>query len=333
MRILLLAISVLLAGCAQWSGLPPASSTMAPIQATPISKCMNLGSALEADFEGQWGYVVRRSDLVRIKRAGFDTIRLPVRWSSHADQEKPYTIDPELLARVDQIVGWAEQIGLNIIVNVHHFSGLSRNPNQHEPRLEGIWDQLATHYAGAGEFLIFETINEPHSEMTVARTDAINVRLLQRIRQDHPHRWVIIGTADWGQLEGLQASEPDFAERVILTFHEYQPFDFTHQGAPWTDREETGLKWGARTDVAEMMQRLDAAQAIQSSTGMPVFVGEFGVFRNVPVKQRARWTETLREGIEARGMSWCYWDFAGDLKVYDIEAEAWIPELKAALLD
>ena len=55
---------------------------------------------------------------------------------------------------------------------------------------------------------------------------------------------------------------------------------------------------------------------------MPVFVGEFGVFREVPVKQRARWTETLREGIEARGMSWCYWDFAGDLKVYDVDSRS-----------
>lgn len=333
MRILLLVSSLLLAGCAQWGGMSPVVASKGPLQASPVSRCMNFGSALEAEFEGQWGYIVRRSDLVRLKRAGFDTIRLPVRWSSHADREMPYTIDPELLSRVDQIVGWAEEIGLNIIVNVHHYSGLSRDPNLHEPRLEAIWDQLATHYAGAGEFLIFETINEPHHEMTVERTDAINLRLLERIRQDHPDRWVIMGTADWGQLEGLQASEPSFAERVILTFHEYQPFDFTHQGAHWTDREETGLKWGSRKDVRSMMRRLDAAQAVQSATRMPVFVGEFGVFRGVPVKQRARWTETLREGIEARGMSWCYWDFAGDLKAYDIYTETWIPELKAALLD
>ena len=81
---------------------------------------MNLGSALEAYYEGEWGYTVRQADLVRLKEAGFDTVRLPIRWSAHAEETAPYPIDPEFLARVDEIVGWAEAIDLKIIVNVHH---------------------------------------------------------------------------------------------------------------------------------------------------------------------------------------------------------------------
>ncbi len=330
MRKVLLALGLILAGCVNVSDVGSRSYVAVD---SPISRCMNMGSALEAVYEGQWGYTVRRSDLVRLKRAGFDTIRLPVRWTVHAEREAPYTIDPAMLARVDEIVGWANEIGLNIIVNVHHFSGLNSDPDRNEPRLEGLWDQLSHHYAGAPDNLIFETINEPHRKMTVARTDAINARLLQRIRQDHPDRWVILGTADWGQLSALINSNPVAAERVMLTYHDYIPFDFTHQGAHWTDRKETGLRWGSRSDRATMKRRLDAAQAVQSESGMPVFVGEFGVFQKVPVRQRARWTKALRKGIEARGMSWCYWDFAGELKAYDVEAEAWIPQLKSALLD
>lgn len=330
MRKGLLALALGLAGCTISGDVAPSAYTAIN---SPISRCMNMGSALEALYEGQWGYTVRRADLVRLKRAGFDTIRLPVRWTVHAEREAPYTIDPAMLARVDEIVGWASEIGLNIIVNVHHFSELNSDPDRNEPRLEGLWDQLSRHFVGAPENLIFETINEPHRKMTVERTDALNARLLRRIRQDHPDRWVILGTADWGQLSALTASNPVEDQRVILTYHDYIPFDFTHQGAPWTDREETGLRWGSRNDRAEMNRRLDEAKAVQTESGMPVFVGEFGVFQEVPVRQRARWTRALRKGVETRGMSWCYWDFAGELKAYDVDEEAWIPQIKAALLD
>lgn len=268
-----------------------------------------------------------------LKAAGFDTIRLPVRWTVYTPQTAPYEIDPYIISRVDQIVRWADQFGLNIIVNVHHYSGLNHDPDIHEPRLEAIWDQLSEHFSGAPNSLIFETINEPNGKMSVARTDALNVRLLERIRQDHPDRWVILGTANWGTLDGLRDSNPDYAKNIMLTYHEYEPFDFTHQGAHWSNRKETGLEWGTRSDRRAMMRRLDSAREIQSESGMPVFVGEFGVFQLVPTKERARWTRTLRKGIEARGMSWCYWDFAGELKAYDVEAEAWIPDLRDALLD
>ena len=333
MRKIFIALGLFLASCAQvgdHGSIPVAPS---PAFDSPIARCMNLGSALEAMYEGEWGYTIRREDLVRLKRAGFDTVRLPVRWSVHAAREAPYTLDPEMLNRVDEIIGWADEIGLNIIVNVHHYSDLNRRPKLHEPRLEAIWDQLSSHYASAPDALILETINEPHSNMTTKRTDALNARLLERIRRDHPDRWVILGTAGWGQLEALWSSKPNYAKNVMLTYHEYDPFDFTHQGAHWTDREQTGLSWGAPHEVNAMMRRLDSARAMQQQTGMPVFVGEFGVFQDVPVEQRAVWTRTLREGIEDRGMSWCYWDFAGELKVYDVESEAWLPELKAALLD
>ena len=106
-----------------------------------------------------------------------------------------------------------------------------------------------------------------------------------------------------------------------------------HTGAPWTDQTVTGIGWGTRRDVDAVLSRLDQALAVEARTRMPVFVGEFGVYEQVPVEHRARWTKTMRTGIEARGMSWCYWDFAGSLKAYDTDTETWIPEIRAALLD
>ncbi|MEM7329462.1 MAG: glycoside hydrolase family 5 protein [Pseudomonadota bacterium] len=333
MRHILIGAAILLAACGSAGETHTETVPAIEIAESPIDRCMNLGSALEAPSEGEWGYIIRRADLVRIKDAGFDTIRLPVRWSVHADQVAPYTIAPELLSRVDEIVGWAGEIGLQIIVNVHHYDALNDDPDLHEPRLEAIWDQLSEHFADAPDTVIFETINEPHTKMTTARTDALNTRLLARLRTEHPDRWIILGTAFWGNLHALEESEPAYDPKVLLTYHDYSPFNFTHQGAGWTDQTETGIRWGTPDDVSEMMAELDKAVAVQERTRLPVFVGEFGVYKGVPIEQRAHWTQTKRTGLEARGLGWCYWDFAGSLHVYDTETEAWLPEIKAALLD
>lgn len=333
MRQGILSGAILLSAC----GAAPANDTAELAQITladaPIERCMNLGSALEAPREGEWGYVIRREDMIRLKAAGFDTVRLPVRWSVHADMAPPYTIDPALLRRVSEIVGWTQEIGLQVIINVHHYDALNENPDAHEPRLEAIWGQLSVHFAGAPDSLMFETINEPHTEMTTARTDALNRRLLSQMRPLHPDRWVILGTAFWGNLSALEESDPAYDPKVMLTYHDYAPFEFTHQGAGWTDQTQTGISWGTDSDVAAMMAELDKAVAVQDRTRMPVLVGEFGVYEGVPVEQRALWTQTMRAGLEARGLGWCYWDYAGSLKAYDVETEAWLPELKAALLD
>ena len=333
LRTIFIALIMGLAACGQTQLERTSAEALAPIAEPPIARCMNMGSALEAPVEGEWGYTVRYEDLERLKLAGFDTIRLPVKWSAHASETAPYTIDPSILSRVDEIYGWADALGLKTIINVHHYDELNADPDQHAPRLEAIWDQLAAHFAGAPPSLIFETINEPHTNMTVAQTEALNARILSRIRQSHPDRWVIWGTADWGSLDGLEAVAPAYDARLMLTYHEYAPYKFTHQGAPWGNAARTGVRWGTRRDLSRMLQNLDKAVEVQTRTRMPVFVGEFGVYQGVPVEHRARWVRALREGMEDRGLAWCHWDFAGSLNVYDVDKEAWLPEMKAALLD
>src|SRR5215472_9925323 len=80
-----------------------------------LRRGLNLGNALDAPNEGEWGVVLAGSDFVAVKQAGFDHVRLPVRFSAHADATPPYQIQPAFLLRVDWAVDQALANGLAIV--------------------------------------------------------------------------------------------------------------------------------------------------------------------------------------------------------------------------
>ena len=304
-----------------------------PISDTPVQACINLGGALEAPVEGQWGYQIRKRDLARIARAGFDTVRLPVAWSEHTEHTAPYAVSPALLARTDEIIKAALEQDLNVILNVHHYWELMSNPDEHMPRLEAIWQQLSTHYADWPEGLMFEFLNEPHRRMTPERVDQMNHDLLDMIRQQHPERYVVLSGGYWGGLDGMLATTPPEDARVIMSFHYYNPHKFTHQGASFDPRSAPlGQVWGSEKDRTELENVMSAAAHYRLRTGTPVFLGEFGVYADVPAKQRAEWTREVRLAAEARTISWCYFDWATTFRIYDLDRERWVRPIRQALL-
>lgn len=296
-----------------------------------IGRCMNISGALEAEYEGAWGYTVDFRHLDAIAGAGFDTIRLPVRWSAHLGADD--RIDPAILARVDAIIDHAVSRGLKVIVDVHHYEALMDDPEGRLPQLVAIWRQLAEHYADYPDTLVFELLNEPTDRVSPAQVNRINARLLETVRAVSPDRWVILSSPRWNNIEGLvQTGIPADDPRVMATVHYYHPFDFTHQGAPWSNRSRTGLTWGGPADEAELDRDFDIVARYAQTRNVPVLLGEFGVYYEVPEYLRARWAGAVREAAEARGFAWCYWGFGTTMRAYDRRAGAWIPEMRQALV-
>ncbi len=304
-----------------------------PTPDSPVQRCMNLDNALEAPTEGEWGYRIEDDHIKTIAHAGFDTIRVPVRWSAYAEKRAPYTIDPVIFARVDHVIETAESYGLNVIIDVHHYVDLFEYPQGHTERLKAIWQQIAAHYSSASDKLIFEMINEPHANMTPKITDRVNADILQIIRRTNPDRWVITGTANWGTLDGLLKSRPPADPKLIATFHYYGPYEFTHQGADFTDDKlPTGIKWGSAEDREMILADFAEAARFAETLGQPLLLGEFGVYEDVPLSYRTAWTQHIRRTAEAEGMGWCYWGFASNFKSWNPNSERWIAPIKEALL-
>ena len=309
-----------------------ASETIGQTNA-PFQSCVNLGGGLEANFEGEWGYRIEGRHIEAIAAAGFEAIRLPIRWSAYTQDNAPHTIDPAFFNRIDHIVDHALAQGLYVIINVHHFDGFMGDPDGEYGRLRAIWQQISMRYAGRSERLIFEVLNEPHGRVDADRVNALNADLLGLIRQDNPDRWVVLSAGQWSNIFGLEAVEPPDDPRVMATLHFYEPFDFTHQGAPWTDRRRTGIRWGSRRDQNAVRRELERAADYGSEHAIPVFMGEFGVYRGVPLSARAAWTRYVREQAEDLGLAWCHWDFATTFPIYDQNEEAWETLMLDSLLD
>jgi endoglucanase len=76
-----------------------------------LGRGISFGNALDALREGDAGLRLREQYFAEVRDAGFDTVRLPVRWSAQAEKSSPYTISPALFERVNWAIGEAGRGG------------------------------------------------------------------------------------------------------------------------------------------------------------------------------------------------------------------------------
>jgi endoglucanase len=302
-----------------------------------LGRGINLGNALEAPKEGDWGVTLRAEYFKAIKEAGFDTVRLPVKWSAHAKSDAPYTIEPKFAERVDWAIDQALANKLNVIVNVHHYGEMDADPADQLPRLVGLWEQIAARYKDRPASVYFELLNEPHDKLTEVKWNEALPKVLEVVRKTNPTRPVIVGPSQWNGIRALDKLElPKGDRNLIVTVHYYDPFEFTHQDAPWVKGADKwkGRKWsGSDGEQKAVRTQLEKAAAWAKEHDRPVFLGEFGAYQAADMDSRARWTRFVAREAEKLGFSWAYWEFCSGFGAYDPKEGAWRAPLKAALLD
>lgn len=301
-----------------------------------LGRGVNLGNMLEAPPNAGWGIAVDHTWLPKIRAAGFDSIRLPVRWSAYAEAGPAAKLSPGIFSKVDGILNAAEKADLRVVLNVHHFDELDKDPATHGPRLVALWEQIARHYQGRGERLYFELNNEPHDKLTAELWNELVPKALVAVRASHPSRPVIIGPANWNNLSALPTLKLPDDPNLIVTFHYYNPFEFTHQGATWSTpkvRDIRNRAWTSDTNELAAVRK-DFAKVADwaKQNGRPIYLGEFGAYQNAPMESRVRWTAAIRAEAEARGFAWAYWEFGAGFGVFDRQANAWRDDLLKALI-
>lgn len=313
----------------------PLGATDAP-RSLPVGACINMGDQLEAQSEtAHGGARIEAADFARIRAAGFETVRIPVRWSDKTDDAPDYAIDPKWMARVTTVVDQALDAGLNVILNDHHFEALDADPAANKAKLAAIWQQVAPHFADRPTaHLWFEIENEPHDKLDNANLLATLGPALAAIRASNPERPVVIGGEFWSGIDSLATLQLPDDPQVYPTFHYYEPFDFTHQGAGWVRPEppKVGRTYGTEADAQRLVNDAAKIRNYIARTGLVPFMGESGAYdAHIPLDQRVQYTRAVHDTFAPLGVGICQWAYTNTFPFYDHRAGKWLPGLRGAL--
>ena len=312
-------------------------SSAAPIKQMPlpVGSCINIGNHLEsARPEAAMGKVLDAGDFRRIHAAGFKTVRIPVGWFFHSSKDAPHTIDPVFLARVTKVVDQALAAHLNVILNSHNFELVHDQPEAGAPWLADVWRQVAVHFASRPDGqLWFEIENEPHNALKNSNLMQTLSPALAAIRATNPNRPVIIGGEYWSGIDSLATLELPDDGKVYPTFHYYEPFAFTHQGASWVapNIPPVGRKYGTAADQALLVTDKAKVAAYTARTGRIPFIGETGAYEaNIPVPARAAYHRAVHDAFAPMGIGMCAWAYTNTFPFWDHKTKRWLPGLRGA---
>lgn len=270
-----------------------------------------------------------------IKEAGFSTVRINLHPFRHMVDDGTYRLKDSWWEVLDWAVENALKQDLMVILDMHEFTTIAKDPEGLKPMFLAFWRQVAKHCKGLPDNVLFEILNEPNKKLTPQMWNRWLVEALAIIRAHNPNRTVIIGPPHWNSVNHLDKLKlPGDDRNIIVTVHYYTPMEFTHQGARWSShKDKSGIVWaGTATERHAINQTFDKVQAWSLANKRPIFLGEFGAYDKGDMASRVRYTDAVARAAEARGWSWAYWQFDSDFIVYNIKKDQWVMPILGALI-
>ena len=256
----------------------------------------NLGNALDstntwtsnpspADIETAWGNVVATENMIKeVKKAGFNTVRIPVTWwdmtgaSGTAKMDSfDGTVADQYLARVKEVVDYCVDNGMYAIINTHHDEDWEKDTSK-IATFEKLWKQIATYFEGYDEHLVFEGMNEvsfsTSDAMTYNQAFVDTVRATGGNNKDR----LLICTADSNNtakaLSGSFSMPKDDSNMLAVSVHYYEPptFCVADTTSTWGHRET----WGTAADLSKVEKDFNDLKTKFTDNGYGVVIGEYG---------------------------------------------------------
>jgi endoglucanase len=338
------------------------TSDFTQLNASQITDSMgagiNLGNTFDANINGMpdetaWGSAVITPEYFKKAKAlGFKTIRIPVTYMKKIGAAPNYTIDANWLARIKQVVDYAYNEGLYVIINIHHDGAHGDNgwlyPDAADQttikaKFQKVWQQLANTFKDYNEHLIFESMNEVGGgynpdAYSYSNLNAYNQIFVDTVRQtggNNAARWLLIPgwytdinfTANnYGFViptdNNRSSSIPANEKRIMISAHYYSPLNFC-----LGDNDSVYTQWGATADPArrdtwgqedflESQFKLMYDKFV--TQGYPVVYGEYSAsdksrFDPLNINFREIWYKAVVSTAKKYHSVTITWDVAGGL--------------------
>ena len=362
MRIFLISISLLLMACSTEAADLQSSVQSQEPTAQEWNKDVvgwNLGNQFECSAPGQdgetmaigmpdnsikaetaWGNpVVTKKVIKAVKEAGFNAIRIPIRWQCHITNPMAMSIDKAWIARIKEVVGWCLDNDLKVIINTHHDKWLEGRPtNQYKEennqKLALLWMNIASEFAQYDYRVAFAGTNEVHIKDNWGKPEAENLAVQNSYNQTfidvvratggyNMKRHLIVQTyvcnPDFGLNGGLIVPtdiEENGNKYMSVEFHYYTPWDYAGEckyyywGEPYKKYGEA-----SPSDEKTMTDFFNRVVENWSSKGLGVVMGEWGVTDHTKGSQAdiqrenvAYYCQFLISETRKRGFSTFVWD-------------------------
>lgn len=291
--------------------------------------------------ETAWGNpVVTKKVIKAVKEAGFNAVRIPVRWQCHITNPMAMSIDKAWLARIKEVVGWCLSNDLKVIINTHHDKWLEGRPtNQYKEennqKLALLWMNIASEFANYDYRVAFAGTNEVHIKDNWGKPEAENLAVQNSYNQtfidvvratggNNLKRHLIVQTyvcnPDFGLNDnGLiipTDAEGNGNDYMSVEFHYYTPWDYAGEckyyywGEPYKQYGEA-----SPSDEKTMTDFFDKVVNTWASKGLGIVMGEWGVTDHTKGSQSdlqrenaAYYCKVLVSETKKRGFSTFVWD-------------------------
>lgn len=290
-----------------------------------------------------------RSDVDTLAALGFDHLRIPVDeeqlWDESMNKHE------EAFALLHDAIGWCRDAGLRVVVDLHilrshHFNAGERplwtEASAQEQFLD-LWRDLSGELKEYSTGLVaYELMNEAVADNPDDWNNLLD-RGIATVREQEPERKIVIGSNRWQSVDTFDDLRiPENDTNIILSFHFYHPFAFTHYKASWvkigeytgpvhypgmvvekSDREglpEELLRWirdgGGYYDSDTLRSMMQEPLAFAREHQLPLYCGEFGVYPTAPRPDRLRWYADMIRILEDEGIAWATWCYKGSFGIY-----------------
>ena len=305
----------------------------------------NLGNTLDAHpgDETTWGNSkTTKAMITAIKDSGFNTIRIPVSWYKKAPKPN-YTIEKAWMDRVKEVVGYAVDNDMYIILNTHHdetiFKFMDKDMAESKKAFKAIWEQIAEAFKDYDYNLIFEGLNEPRTKDSAKEwsggTDEEHKNLndmhqlfVDTVRAsggNNTKRVLMISTyaasVEAAAVNGLKlptdTAENSGVNRFIVSTHSYSPYGFALAEKTTDSQYTTTWSKNNSSDTSPITTWINRVDTAFLKKGYPVIGGEFGALNKNNEDARAEWAEFYVSEAGKKGIKCVLWDDGGNFKVFD----------------